>query len=187
MKTRMMARNARIRRVRSSSRCEISVPSSRGSFSPVMVPDLRMVYGQLLLPLRRRSWLGLQHWLGRWRRCGRCRRRWRRRGRWRRGGRRWHHEIGRQRYLEVALDPFAFGFKLVAELARHGACAPGPAPDRARELRELVRAQHHEGEAKDHQDLREADVEHARLAKRSSAAPVVLARGFDTPGRLVEL
>src|SRR6185295_5254430 len=53
----------------------------------------------------------------------------------------------------------------IAELARHGACAPDPTADLLGKLGQLLRPQHDEREGEDHQQFRKSNLEHGMLRR----------------------
>src|ERR1700691_3642720 len=149
------------RRSRSSSKCEIRVPSASSSGPP---PSL---IGQLAGDETLSRWLAHRRGFGSWgfdeRR--RCNRRWRLDG----GG-------GRSRFVRRGCTRLAllfqkffgadFALQLFAQLPRHHARSSQPAADLACDLGQALRTQHDQCDGRGEQDLRKSNIKHAASGVR---------------------
>src|SRR5260221_13033252 len=149
-------------RSRSSSKCEISVPSASPlGFPPGSVIGWRGGGGErgrgVVLRVRHRMRVYARGDTGLRRRV---RRAW-----WSvRRGRRRYSISGRRLWRALLFQQFFrahFAFQLFGELAGHDARAPHPVADLAGNFRQALRPEYHERYGRREKDFREAEIKHA--------------------------
>ncbi len=104
---------------------------------------------------------------------------------WRCGSRRSGADFRRNvaRYRLHRIDGIDLLFQLLAELAGHVARAPHPAADLLHQTGQFLRAQHHQGHAKDDRQLGNAEVEETALPGSAAGARIILGTWLAAPAR----